>query len=74
MKIMSRKQYEKTLDEEFTIRGKKFQVGLFPSGWQIYSVDGDNIICSGKSSKKLAIETLERLIDGKYDSKNTKFI
>jgi|WetSurSiteA1Bulk_404760.scaffolds.fasta_scaffold29210_2 hypothetical protein len=74
MKIMSAKQYEKILDEQFEIAGISVIVALFPSGWMAIDETNDLQICIGKIDKKKAIEEVEKYTGAKYDPKKTKFL
>ena len=74
MKIMSAKQYEKTLDEQFDIGGITVIVALFPNGWMGVDTTNDIEICIGQSDKKTAIAKIEKYIGAKYDPKMSKFL
>lgn len=74
MKMMSAKQYERILDEEFEIAGITVIVALFPSGWMAIDVTNDLQICIGKIDKKTAIENVEKYTGAKYNPKETKFL
>lgn len=74
MKMMSVKQYEKTLDEQFEIAGILVAIAHFPTGWFAYDVGTDYEICISQPDKKTAIQKVEEYAGAKYNPKTTKFL
>jgi len=74
MRIMSAKQYEKTLDEQFVINGVEFLVARFPNGWTVQNITEDYLLVQGVMDKKTAIQFAEVNAKGKYNPKETRFL
>jgi hypothetical protein len=74
MKIMSAKQYEKTLDEQFDIGNITVVVARFPSGWMAVDIYNDIQICIAQPDKKTAIAKVEEYINAKYNPKKAHFL
>jgi hypothetical protein len=74
MKLMSAKQYEETLDEQFEIGDITVIVAWFPNGWTAFDLTNDKEICVALIDKKSAISEVETYTNNKYNPKKTHFI
>lgn len=72
--MISAKQYEKTLDEEFDINGITFVVAYMPDGWCVYLSMDSILISRHLTDKKSAIIEAEKYANGKYNPRTTKFL
>jgi|WetSurSiteA1Bulk_404760.scaffolds.fasta_scaffold00380_6 hypothetical protein len=74
MKMISIKQYEKTLDEQFDIGNITVVVARFPNGWMAIDMTNDAEICIAQPDKKTAISKVEIYANSKYDPKKTHYL
>lgn len=73
-RLITLKQYEDSLDEQFSIGNIQVTVARFPDGWIAFNNTQDIILCHGKATKREAIRIVEEITHEKYNPETRKFL